>query len=106
MVIRNSNSLNNISYNNKAKVSTGHGGGAVSSNIGVVPNSSKSVLSSFRNGPVKVLNSAASSGHIGQRNGGGQMQMGMGSHGNQMSHVQKIPGQGSSYQHNNRAGGI
>lgn len=41
--------------------------GATTANAGQMPSSSKSVLTSFRNGPVKVLNSAASSGLIGQR---------------------------------------
>ena len=54
MVIRNSNSTNNISYSQKKAQQ-------------MLPTNSKSVLTSFRNGPVKVLNSAASSGQIGCR---------------------------------------
>jgi len=53
MVIRNSSSTYNMQMKHK------------SANAGPAP--SKSVLTSFRNGPVKVMTQAASSGHIGQR---------------------------------------
>lgn len=65
MVIRNSNSLNSIAYN-KSKMQVQSHTAATNANAGQMPSSSKSVLTSFRNGPVKVLNSAASSGQIGQ----------------------------------------
>lgn len=50
MVIRNSNSLGTISHQNRTKVNQPQG---------------KSILSSFRNGPIKILNGTASGGHIG-----------------------------------------